>query len=127
MLSIRRQGLKLRIGRTESDRLTVNQRSFLKQELSTMLTLGLSSFTHDAAAALLEDGVIKAAIEDSKLVRSNTHGLPETAMRYCLAKRGISWHELDVVAVASRPFKGWLRRSLLPLRHSSSLPLASAY
>lgn len=92
-----------------------------------MLTLGVSSFTHDAAAALLEDGVVKAAIEDSKLARANTQGLPETAMRYCLGKRGIAWHDLDVVAVASRPFKGWMRRSLQPLRHSYNGPLSSAY
>jgi carbamoyltransferase len=91
-----------------------------------MLTLGLSSFTHDAAAALLDHGVIKAAIEDSKLARSSTQGLPETAMRYCLSKGGISWHDLDVVAVASRPFRGWMRRSLLPL-HSSPLSPANAY
>jgi carbamoyltransferase len=91
-----------------------------------MLTLGLSSFTHDAAAALLEDGVIKAAIEDSKLSRSNTQGLPEMAMRYCLNKRGIGWHDLDVVAVDSRPFKRWIRQSLLLLRNVSS-PLASTY
>jgi carbamoyltransferase len=92
-----------------------------------MLILGLSSFTHDASAALLEDGAVKVAIEDSKLMRSNTHGLPEAAMRYCLAERGITWHDLDIVAVASRPFKGWWRRSLLPLRHFSSLPLAIAF
>jgi len=91
-----------------------------------MLTLGLSSFTHDAAAALIDGGVIKAAIEDSKVARSSTQGLPETAMRYCLSKGGISWHDLDVVAVASRPFRGWMRRSLLPLT-SSSLALGNAY
>src|SRR5579872_1251498 len=92
-----------------------------------MFTLGLSSFTHDAAAALLEDGAIKAAIEDSKLARSSTNGLPETAMRHCLAQRGIRWHDLDVVAVASRPFKGCLRQLMLPMRHFASLPLASTY
>ena len=91
-----------------------------------MLTLGLSSFTHDAAAALLEDGVVKAAIEDSKLSRSNNEGLPKTAMRYCLNKSGIGWHDLDIIAVASRPFKRWMRQSLVPLRHSAS-PLASVY
>lgn len=92
-----------------------------------MLTLGLSSFTHDSAAALLEDGFVKAAIEDSKLSRADARGIPETAMRYCLSKRGVVWHDLDVVAVASRPFKGWMRRSLQPLRHSFNGPLASAY
>jgi carbamoyltransferase len=92
-----------------------------------MLTLGLSSFTHDAAAALLEDGVITAAVEDSKLVRSSTNGLPEAAMRYCLAKGGIRWHDLDVVAVASRPFKGCLRQLMLPMRHFVSGPVASTH
>jgi len=92
-----------------------------------MLTLGLSSFTHDAAAALLEDGAIKAAVEDSKLVRSSTNGFPEAAMRYCLAKGGIRWQDLDVVAVASRPFKGCLRQLMLPMRHFISLPVASTH
>jgi carbamoyltransferase len=92
-----------------------------------MLTLGLSSFTHDAAAALLEDGTITAAIEDSKLVRSTTNGLPQAAMRYCLGKRGIRWQDLDTVAVAGRPFRGWLRQSMLAMRRFASLPLGSAY
>jgi len=92
-----------------------------------MLTLGLSSFTHDAAAALLEDGAIKAAVEDSKLVRFSPGGLPELAMRYCLLKGGIRWHDLDVVAVANRPFKQCLRRLRLPLRHLASIPVASTY
>ena len=76
-----------------------------------MFTLGLSPFTHDALAALLEGGVIKAAIEENKLKRSNTQGLPEEAMRYCLESTGISWQDLGVVAVASRPVRGWMRRS----------------
>lgn len=92
-----------------------------------MLTLGLSSFTHDAAAALFEDGAIKAAIEDNKLVRSSTNGLPEAAMRYCLANSGIRWQDLDMVAVASRPFKRCLRQLMLPARHFASLPLAGMY
>lgn len=91
-----------------------------------MLTLGLSSFTHDAAAALLDNGVVKAAIEDNKLSRSNNEGLPEAAMSYCLMKSGIGWHDLDVVAVANRPFERWIRQSLIPLRNASS-PLASIY
>jgi carbamoyltransferase len=92
-----------------------------------MLMLGVSSFTHDAAAALFEDGVIKAAFEDSKLLRSNTTGLPESAMRYCLAKGGAQWHDLDVVAVAGQPLKGCLRQLSLPIRHFASLPVASTH
>jgi carbamoyltransferase len=49
-----------------------------------MLILGLSSFKHDTAAALFEDGTIRAAIEEDKLTRSRSTGLPENAIRFCL-------------------------------------------
>jgi len=90
-----------------------------------MLILGLSSFTHDSAAGLLEDGAVRAAIEESKLTRLYTRGLPEKAMGYCLSKGGIAWHDLDIVAVASRPFRGWLRRAI-PV-HSSPFSSANVY
>jgi len=90
-----------------------------------MFTLGLSPFTHDASAALLEGGVIKAAIEENKLKRSNIRGLPEEAMRYCLESTGISWQDLGVVAVASRPVRGWMRRSFSLLGQTYFSPLAN--
>jgi len=77
-----------------------------------MLILGLSSFNHDTAAALFEDGTVKAAIEEDKLTRSRSTGLPENAIRFCLESAGASWCDLDAVAVATRPFYGWGRRSL---------------
>ena len=92
-----------------------------------MFILGLSPFTHNASAALFDRGVIKAAIEDNKLVRSDTHGLPEAAMRYCLEKGGIGWGDLGVVAVASRPFRRWMRRSFSLLGRMYSSPLANIY
>ena len=49
-----------------------------------MLILGLSPFQHDPAAALLESGTVKAAIENDKLVRSHSPGLPEAAIEFCL-------------------------------------------
>jgi carbamoyltransferase len=78
-----------------------------------MLILGLSSFKHDTAAALLEDGTLKAAIEEDKLKRSRSTGLPEDAIRFCLESAGASWRDLDRIAVATRPFCGWRSRSLL--------------
>ena len=53
-----------------------------------MLILGLSSFKHDTATALFEDGIIKAAIEEDKLTRSRSRGLPENAIRFCLESTG---------------------------------------
>ncbi|MBZ5705191.1 MAG: carbamoyltransferase [Acidobacteriia bacterium] len=92
-----------------------------------MLILGLSSFKHDTAAALLDNGAIKAAIENDKLVRSRTVGLPENAIRFCLDKAGVRWDDLDAIAVATRPFRGWTRRSLLRARLSPFSPVAAAY
>lgn len=81
-----------------------------------MFTLGLSSFKHDTAAAVLQDGVIRAAIEENKLTRSKSTGLPEQAIRFCMESVGVSWNDLDAVAVATSPSAGWRRRSLLPGR-----------
>ena len=89
-----------------------------------MLILGVSSFNHDTAAALLEDGTIKAAIEEDKLTRSRSTGLPESAIRFCLESTGATWHDIDRIAVATRPFCGWRRRSLLPMRLASFSPMA---
>lgn len=92
-----------------------------------MLILGLSSFKHDTAAALLENGTVKAAVENDKLVRSHTVGLPESAIRFCLDMAGARWEDLDAIAVATRPFRGWTRRSLLRARLSPFSPVAAAY
>ncbi len=92
-----------------------------------MLILGLSSFKHDTAAALLDNGTITAAIENDKLVRSRTAGLPENAIRFCLEKAGARWDDLDAIAVGTRPFHGWMRRSLLRARLSPFSPVAAAY
>jgi predicted NodU family carbamoyl transferase len=81
-----------------------------------MLTLGLSSLNHDTAAALFEDGTIKAAIEEDKLTRSRSTGLPGNAIRFCLESAGATWQDIDNIAVATRPFCGWRRRSLFHYR-----------
>ncbi len=90
-----------------------------------MLILGLSSFRHNTAAALLEDGIIKAAIEEDKLTRSRSTGLPENAIRFCLESAGATWRDLDTIALATRPFSGWRRRSLLPVRLAAFSPMTS--
>jgi len=92
-----------------------------------MLILGLSSFKHDTAAALFKDGVIQAAVENDKLVRSHTTGVPEDAILFCLNKAGATWPDLDAVAVGTSPFQGWKRRSLLRARRLPSSPVASTY
>jgi len=92
-----------------------------------MRILGLSSFTHDGAAVILEDGTIKAAIENDKIARQSTRGLPEAAIRSCLETAGTEWNSLDLIAVATQPLRAWGRKSLLRAKLSFAAPLASAY
>jgi carbamoyltransferase len=92
-----------------------------------MRILGLSSFKHDTAAALLEDGVVKFAIENDKLARSRTRGLPQAAIRSCLESTGSGWEAIDMVAVATRPLQGWTRKSFLRTKLAPVAPVASAY
>jgi len=92
-----------------------------------MRILGLSAFKHDAAAALLEDGRIKAAIENDKLVRSRSHGVPMAAVRSCFDSEGTGWDGVDLVAVATRPLGGFTRKSLLRAKFAATAPVAAAY
>jgi carbamoyltransferase len=92
-----------------------------------MFILGLSPFRHHPAAALLQDGVVRAAIENVKLSRSSSGGLPDAAISFCLESAGIGWSDLDAVAVATRPMQALLRRSLSHAKLSTRAPLAGAY
>ncbi|MEK7528947.1 MAG: carbamoyltransferase N-terminal domain-containing protein, partial [Patescibacteria group bacterium] len=56
-----------------------------------MYTLGISCFYHDAAAALLRDGVIVAAVEEERFTRKkHDHGFPKHSIGYCLLEAGIT-------------------------------------
>jgi len=92
-----------------------------------MATLGLSSFDHDTAAALLQDGRITAAIENDKLARTSTQGLPQAAIHFCLQQAKMSWEQMAVVAVASSAFRGWSRELWCDARLARTTPFASAY
>lgn len=92
-----------------------------------MWILGLSSFKNDTAAALVRDGAIEAAIENTKLQPAITRGIPDAAIQFCLGKGSLSWNDLDVVAVASKPTRGWWRRALSRPRLSPLAPIATTY
>jgi carbamoyltransferase len=77
-----------------------------------MRILGLSSLAHDQAVALLEDGAIRAVVEETKLSRQKSaRTLPSAAIHFCLKRSGAGWEGIDHVAVASSPVRGWMRRS----------------
>jgi carbamoyltransferase len=93
-----------------------------------MRILGLSSFGHDTSAALLEDGVIRAVIEESKLSRQkDARGLPAAAMKFCLSKAGAGWESVDCVALTATPLRGWMRRSAAGARISPLDPVGAGH
>jgi len=93
-----------------------------------MRILGLSSFGHDTSAALVEDGVIRAVIEESKLSRQKeARGLPAAAIKFCLSKAGAGWESVDAVALTATPLRGWVRRSAAGARISPLDPVAAGH
>jgi carbamoyltransferase len=75
--------------------------------------LGIGGVLGDAAAAIVQDGRIAAAIEEAKLTRRPQPGrLPEAAVAACLRIAGIAPSDVDHVALAR------------PLPPGSALPIA---
>jgi carbamoyltransferase len=55
---------------------------------------------HDAAAVLLDDGIVIAAIEEERLSRvKHTNYFPARAIRHCLSKAGATINDLDAIAL----------------------------
>jgi len=78
-----------------------------------MNILGIGGVLGDAAAAIIKDGQIAAAVEETKLIRRPQPGrLPENAVATCLRIAGISPADVDYVALAR------------PLPPGSALPIA---
>src|SRR5437016_5503579 len=69
-----------------------------------MNVLGLSCYYHDAAAAILRDGLLVAAAEEERFSR-NKHdaSFPRHAIQFCLNKAGISSADLELVVFYEKP------------------------
>jgi carbamoyltransferase len=66
--------------------------------------LGISGGFHDAAAALVEDGTVVAAVEQERLSRrKHDADFPAEAMDACLAIAGCEAADVDVVALHEQP------------------------
>jgi len=70
-----------------------------------MLVLGISCYFHDAAAALLRDGVLVAAAEEERFSRKkHDYEFPQQAIDFCLRAAGIQAGDLDYVVFFEKPF-----------------------
>src|ERR1019366_1041382 len=79
-----------------------------------MIILGLGGLQGGGACAVLKDGSIQAAIEESKISRGARGGVPEAAVAECLRLAGVSRDTVDCVAVV-RPVDPSLHFSLRDL------------
>lgn len=69
------------------------------------LTLGISAYYHDSAAALVRDGEIVAAAQEERFSRKkHDPSFPKNAVDYCLSEAGISLRECDAVVFYDKPF-----------------------
>ncbi|HJS45938.1 MAG TPA: carbamoyltransferase N-terminal domain-containing protein [Rhizomicrobium sp.] len=69
-----------------------------------MKILGISAHYHDAAAALVVDGLPVAAVQEERLSRrKNDAAFPLAAIEYCLDHIGIEPDDLDAVVFYERP------------------------
>ena len=69
-----------------------------------MVTLGISAFYHDSAAALVVDGKLICAFEEerfSKIKHYNSFSIQ--AIKECLRYQGISVSNLDCIAYYEKP------------------------
>src|SRR5499425_3018366 len=70
-----------------------------------MHILGISCFYHDAAAALLRDGILIAAAEEERFTRKkHDSDFPEKAIEFCLRRGGITAADLDYIVFYEKPF-----------------------
>lgn len=69
-----------------------------------MIVLGISAFYHDAAAAIVVDGVPIAFAEEERFSRKKHTGeFPSQAISYCLSEAGLRSSDIDEVAFYFNP------------------------
>jgi carbamoyltransferase len=86
--------------------------------------LGVNAFHGDAAAVLLRDGIVVAAIEEERLRRiKHCAGFPSQAIAECLRLGGVDAADVDVFAVSRRPSAHLWRKALWAVSHPAARSL----
>ena len=82
-----------------------------------MYILGISCYYHDAAAALLQDGMLVAAAEEERFTRiKHDYNFPTQAIDFCLRQAGITANDLDYVVFYEKPLQKFERILLTSLQ-----------
>lgn len=71
----------------------------------SMIILGISSFYHDSAAALIQDGKVIAANQEERFTRvKHDSSFPSHAIEACLKKANIEASQVDAIVFFEKPF-----------------------
>ena len=85
-----------------------------------MYVLGISCHYHDAAAALVKDGVVVAAAEEERFTRKkHDTSFPINAINYCLGEAGITPDKISYVGFYEKPM---LKFERLLNQHFAAFP-----
>ena len=85
-----------------------------------MNVLGISCFSHDAAASLVQNGkVVAAAMEERFTRKKHDVGFPINAIIYCLQRGGVDADALDAIAFYEDPY---LKFERVLYRHIDAWP-----
>src|SRR6266568_9273891 len=69
-----------------------------------MIILGINAYHGDAAAAIIRDGALVAAVEEERFNRvKHCAGFPTESVRYCLEAAGVSIEEVEHVGISRDP------------------------
>ena len=92
-----------------------------------MNVLGISASAHHSSAALVQDGLITAAIENRKLLRVDSANLPEAAIRFCVGHAVINLADLHAVSIAYALSRVECDAPGITLKLLAQAPVASMY
>src|SRR5258706_12649246 len=85
-----------------------------------MYILGINAYHGDAAAALIKDGRIVAAVEEERFNRiKHCAGFPTQSVKYCLRTAGIEIDAVDHVGISRDPSAHLHKKVLFAARRLS--------
>ena len=85
-----------------------------------MYILGINAYHGDAAAALIKDGRIVAAVEEERFNRvKHCAGFPKLSVEYCLKAAGISVEDVDHVGISRDPTAHLHKKVLVAARRAA--------
>src|SRR5438034_432256 len=85
-----------------------------------MIILGLNAYHGDAAAAIVRDGELVAAVEEERFNRiKHCAGFPTESIKYCLRAAGIGIEQVDHIGISRNPSANLRKKILFAARRLS--------